>query len=168
MGATLSQDRVSTKLSSPRLPIPWSVAAHHGQVTGAGVAALDPAALAALPASVQLELLKKLREQRFAENQAAFQRASNSAPQDFSQLQLATFLKVRPCATAGSRPRPAPILSEDLLPFKHVIQCHRNGTERLSACVRLLSLELVISASPLIRRLFWHRRPTFAEASTAS
>jgi hypothetical protein len=64
-------------------------------VTGAGGAELDPAALAALPASVQLELLAKLREQRFAENQAAFQRASNSAPQDFSQLQLATFLKVQ-------------------------------------------------------------------------
>lgn len=74
------------------------------QISGVGsLDTLDPAALAALPASVQLELLAKLREQRFAENQQSFQRASNKAPQDFSELQLTTFLKVRVSRGLGGR-----------------------------------------------------------------
>ena len=45
-----------------------------------------------LPASVQMELLGKLREQRVYENRRTFERASEN-PNAFSQLQMQSYLK---------------------------------------------------------------------------
>ncbi|KAL3698871.1 hypothetical protein R1sor_012947 [Riccia sorocarpa] len=56
------------------------------------VKGLDPALLASLPASMQLELLVQMREQLVAENRQKFQKASK-VPASFSQLQIQAYLK---------------------------------------------------------------------------
>ncbi|BFI28307.1 DNA excision repair protein ERCC-5 [Marchantia polymorpha subsp. ruderalis] len=56
------------------------------------VKGLDPAVLASLPASMQLELLVQMREQLVAENRQKFQKVSK-VPASFSQLQIQAYLK---------------------------------------------------------------------------
>lgn len=48
--------------------------------------------LAHFPASIQLEILGKVREQRVYENRATFASAAHN-PQDFSQTQMSSYLK---------------------------------------------------------------------------
>ena len=53
---------------------------------------IDPEVLASLPPSVQMEVMLKMRERRVADNRETFQNVSGKMA-DFSQLQLATYLK---------------------------------------------------------------------------
>ncbi|KAG0583390.1 hypothetical protein KC19_3G132700 [Ceratodon purpureus] len=53
---------------------------------------MDPAVLASLPASMQLDLLVQMREQLVAENRHKFQKVAK-APSSFSQLQIEAYLK---------------------------------------------------------------------------
>ncbi|KAG6544932.1 hypothetical protein Mapa_013624 [Marchantia paleacea] len=61
-------------------------------VLPSNVKGLDPAVLASLPASMQLELLVQMREQLVAENRQKFQKVSK-VPASFSQLQIQAYLK---------------------------------------------------------------------------
>ncbi len=54
--------------------------------------ALDVQALAALPTSLQLQLIQRFREQRSAANRERLQSASDAAPGMFSSLQLESYL----------------------------------------------------------------------------
>jgi len=53
---------------------------------------VDPAVLASLPPSVQMEVMLKMREKRVADNREKFQSASGKMA-DFSALQMSTYLK---------------------------------------------------------------------------
>lgn len=53
---------------------------------------LDVQALAALPVSVQLETIARMREQAFAANRQKLQAASDGTPSAFSALQMQTYL----------------------------------------------------------------------------
>ncbi|KAL9256644.1 DNA repair protein UVH3-like protein [Drosera capensis] len=57
-----------------------------------GNGGVDPAVLAALPPSMQLELLVQMRERLMAENRQKYQRVKK-APQKFSELQIESYLK---------------------------------------------------------------------------
>ncbi|GAB2230060.1 hypothetical protein Droror1_Dr00014316 [Drosera rotundifolia] len=57
-----------------------------------GNGGVDPAVLAALPPSMQLELLVQMRERLMAENMQKYQRVKK-APQKFSELQIESYLK---------------------------------------------------------------------------
>ncbi|XP_057525218.1 DNA repair protein UVH3 isoform X2 [Amaranthus tricolor] len=58
-------------------------------ITDGGV---DPAVLAALPPSIQLDLLVQMRERLMAENRQKYQKVKK-APQKFSELQIEAYLK---------------------------------------------------------------------------
>ncbi|CAO2816559.1 unnamed protein product [Amaranthus hypochondriacus] len=58
-------------------------------ITNGGV---DPAVLAALPPSIQLDLLVQMRERLMAENRQKYQKVKK-APQKFSELQIEAYLK---------------------------------------------------------------------------
>ncbi|KAL8159752.1 hypothetical protein V2J09_001289 [Rumex salicifolius] len=53
---------------------------------------IDPTVLAALPPSMQLDLLAQMRERLMAENRQKYQKVKK-APQKFSELQIETYLK---------------------------------------------------------------------------
>ena len=55
------------------------------------VSSVDPTVLGTLPPSIQLEVMEKMREHKTMENRDLFNKAS--APSNFSQLQLDTYLK---------------------------------------------------------------------------
>ena len=53
---------------------------------------IDPAVLASLPPSVQMEVMLKMRERRVAENREHFQQLAGNM-RDFSEMQMSTYLK---------------------------------------------------------------------------
>ncbi|XP_031479392.1 DNA repair protein UVH3 [Nymphaea colorata] len=57
-----------------------------------GQGKVDPTVLAALPPSVQLDLLVQMREQLMAENRQKYEKAKK-APEKFSELQIQAYLK---------------------------------------------------------------------------
>ena len=54
---------------------------------------LDVSALAALPMSMRLELMARMRDRQSAANREKFQNANDAAPSAFSTLQIETYLK---------------------------------------------------------------------------
>ncbi len=59
----------------------------------ADLSKLDAEALSMLPQSLQLEILEKMRDAQNAANREKFQEAAAERPQDFSSVQLQTYLK---------------------------------------------------------------------------
>ncbi|EPS64891.1 hypothetical protein M569_09889, partial [Genlisea aurea] len=53
---------------------------------------VDPAVLATLPPSMQLDLLSQMRERLMAENRQKYQKVKK-APERFSELQIQSYLK---------------------------------------------------------------------------
>ena len=75
-------------------------------VVGQGATEVDPAVLSTFAPSVQYQMLLKMREQQQAANRVRFQERAGGAPQDFSVLQMQTFLKASKfrCSPASFHP----------------------------------------------------------------